>query len=1460
MGKTIDICSLDYLVGTFATAYKGLITSLVMKDFCMSGEDDEVVLSGAILSIPQGEYTASLMHGGEEISRERLREGRFEFKAEGRRIGEAKDLRIDIVRNGRHIGTFLLKRERPDEFFSSALELSQELRGVNFKRYTSYLQDNPGLVKKAEELIAQALSTKKDWRRLSDEVAGFSRDLFWFAREAYYQWYELLVRYSLKACERVELAVGDKPVSNFLTLMEFPLEHEPDQDKLKRLAGIWLRDIRGSAIDLSYRFKQARRVLSALHEKAGAEIGPALRVLLLSLRKKAQRSAAIKDSVLRDMEGVVAHDDLEKLSRYSEKGRKAVLFHISAAEAMVEKKEPDGIFTKIDEINSALPEDTEMADLFFSIIMKDMGRTSAVGLMNALYGMLPVFRELSPEARRETMLNIAKLIGKLITLDMIDACAELLTRMAGEDALSKEDIFLDPKVALALLQAGNDVLTGKYKDILRTIVIPAPRVTGFSGETWAEVVNPRHLARLSKFLQIISLDSDVFRDVLLQVICNIHISGVFIPDDKIFQRDISAYLNSDTFRNNFLLHYMLLKKLPVYFNEVGATGRIRDYTTEIDSWGNDTVLYFLRKQTHVNASNYNIRLVEEIIRSWVYNDPEILEGVIAADAFSKLNTGLLGRYSAAIQPLFSSLGILDGEGLHLEKLLLLSETVLQERLRDAGVSDEVRSKIVLLCKIYREIVKKYSVSVRPECDGSGAGGNLAGIAGPLEQIKKLKEIIISPQKTQPAESFFFKRHIAFGIPSVLGSYHEPKFDALGEIFRYEDSIRLNLETVLSRIEKGQQEGSTEDIKEWVRCLEFIRDLFTFHDQGNFQVDELMAVFSKNTLRLSQIADMLSMWRKELTWMVGSLSRMFHGPLTEILMLFPKDELPERLRRLGSEGGDFVSKAADIVMRDLISSVTGFVELDRLLNDVINTLNSRILSMQDKAVAPGEHNENERDFFVIDELSDLDAMSLSPIMGSKAKNLAYIHNHGLRVPFGIVFGAPKTEHYTEYTESEGFASALKRAVKIIEAAAGLSYGRGKRPLFLSVRSGSYISMPGILSSILYCGMNGETLKALIENTGNPRLGWDSYRRFIEHYATIVHGLDINIFEEIAGAVMGSTTMDKEPGAGRMAEIVNRYLKELKDRGKRIPDDVYEQLKESVRAVYGSWYGKKAEQFRQAMNISGHWGTSVTLMQMIYGNARGAGASVFFTRQPFTLEKKIYGDTRENSTGDDLVYGRHTGRPLARGQVLDSHESLEEFDPGLFLQHEELAREIEDAMRGLPQEVEVTYAKGPDGKRLLYVLQTRRMELYRGFTKRFRDVCGDQLNIIGRGAGVHGGALSGVAVFVSSPEDVQKIRSEHGMPVILIREMTSTNDVSLMPGIDGIVTATGGATSHAAILAQKFDLDAVVGCSGMDIAVDEHGEYYAQIGNYTVRNGTYLSIDGSTGLVYSGLCMLTVEAET
>ncbi len=1452
MPEIIDICSLDYLIGTLATAYKGLITSLIAKDFCMTESEAKVTLKGTVLSMPEGAYQAFLMQGGIELARAEMRGGFFEFLVDSEKVRYGRNLQIDIVQRGRHIGTFLLSQEQSGSMYRSALELSEDLKGINFHQLTVFLREKPGLFKRSEEIISKVLSTKKDWRKFSEEINSFAKDLFWSEREAFYFWYGILVDYSHKAAEAVDSAFREKPVENFLFLIELLLENESDEEKILRAAGVWLRKMK-EPVDLSGTLPQVRKTLTALRSRfPDAPIEAALRQLLQSLKRLAMKAPAIPAAIIDSLRGIVSDSDLSRLIVYSEEKREVLLIEVKELEALLSAGRYTELLVRINETDLSFSYDAEMTDTFFAVIENNISGETAPEYFDALVVFLSLFAALSPEAYKRGVLNLAGLIRYLIRHRLVTTCAGLLGNIERAGPGIKEDLLLNTEIAASICDAGSETLTKQYRALLRQIVVPFPRITGFSTDSWAEIVPGPHLERLTAFLSIIRLDSVCFRDVLVHLICNLSVTGVFIPDDKLFQREVSSYLNSAVLEEDFLLHYILLRKLPVFFNEVGASGKIRDYTTEIDAWGNDTVLYFLRKQVHVNASSQNIVLVEKIIQTWLRRDPEILKDVVPGEILNRLDVSLLNRYSAALRPFFEGLKVVKGGELCVEKLLSLSEGELERGLAAIETEEEIREKILLLSRIYLELQKKYSLENRNIPHEVAEQNELCAMLGRnIAGMKELCKTVISPEKTAPRESLYFKRHIAFGIPSVIGTYHEPKFDALAGMLRIGEEVRVSLEKIISSVGSGSAAYSEGEPGEWIICLEGMRDLFNVYGLGNFQIDEIITVLRTNRFFISQVIDLLRIWQGELAAMANSLSNTFYEGFSGLLTVLPGNDLPEIEQLYGNSA---LPGTTDVYIRNILSSAAGFLELDRLLEKLLSLLKQRVVSARDDIFMPVDTLKKEEEVFVLDDLSEEDAMRLSPLLGGKAKNLAYLKQQGLEVPSGVVFSAEKTESFLQYTGGEDFKSTLKDAVRHIEDRTDKGYGSPVDPLFLSVRSGSYISMPGIMSSILFCGMNRETLRGFINSRGNEWLAYDSYRRFLEHFGAVVYDLGGNYFDAIQLSYLNSLGKGavKELGTEQMKTLAGLYLNGLAERGMPVPEDVYEQLRLSVGAVYRSWYSDRALRFRNAMNVSEHWGTSVLIMQMIYGNEKNSGASVFFTRRPPSLEKGIYGDTGENSTGADLVNGKQVNLPLARQQAKHGQKSLEELDPGLFRMHQELAIQIEKVMRGMPQEVEVTYATGPEGGRHIYVLQTKRMEVYRGFTKRFQDVCQMHAKIIGRGVGVHGGALSGVATFSSSPERIRKLRMSSGMPVIVLRAMASTDDVSLMPEVNGIITVAGGVASHASILAQKFDLAAVVGCTEMHMYSDEEGQPFARIGKYPVKEGTLISMDGSTGMVYSGSC--------
>ncbi len=1541
------ICSLDYLVGTLATAYKGVITSLVAKDFCIGEADGVSHFRGTILAMPAGNYHASLIMGGVELARASVDEGGgFELAAGSAQAGQARDLQLDIIQNGRHIGTFLLKRGKKGGFYTPAIELSDEIGGVDFKVLTRPLEGRPGLLRKAEEIVYKALSAKKDWREFSDTLHGLAVDLFWQDRGLFYSSFDIFARFAVIAAKKTGAAnladplsnladplsnlaarpranVPDRPLANFLDLMELPLSKETGPDRLGGAAASWLKALEVHApADLSRRLAQSVRVLAMMNERLPrADIKPAVLALFASLLERTRNAPVLSDKALDEIKDFVPPEDFASLRGYGSGAKEALLARLSEAGRPIESIEaghpieaPGDLLARA-EIYKAffremggpglrLLDDTGIVEGFFGAAFKNKNLTpeSAPAFTGGLLGLLSLLEDLSGRAGGAVVAGAVEFAERLMAAGRPDLCAGLLSKAAEGGAELQKEVVFNQAMASRIFASGDKALVTLYKDILKQIFIPPPAIRGYSPETWAERANPLHLELLSKFLGVLGAvphlpqdrSENGLDDVKAHLICNLFLSGVFIPDDRLFQRRVSAYLNSAAMRGGFLLNYMLLKRLPVYFNEVGATSRIRDYTTMIDSWGNDPVLYFLRKQVHVNASNLNIRLAQGIIRAWAANEPAILEALVPADVFRNLDMKLLEVYHRIVKPLLAALDVMDGKGdIRFDRLLGIPEERLKETLEKIAGGDEARSKVLFLCRIYQETAGKYGLSGQSTGDRS-IRGSMAVLGESIERLNACKAKILSPEKTEPRESLYFKRHIAFGIPSVLGTYHEEKFDSLSDFLRLGERARLHLEAIIAGIEADHQDrsgGTTaedvsgEDHVPWAEAPGLAERVLAAHGLGNFQAEEFSAVIASGGLHPGQVLDVLRMWQKEIRWAVESFGRVFLSPLGQALKAANKETglLPDYLMNLDPGEKDFAEKAADILIRNMITDIPGFTETDRLLSAVAGMISSypemetsgRQLTPETGMVMGKKAGGETADFYMLDELSDDRTMDLAALIGGKAKNLVYLRNRGFPVPAGAVFPSGHTWDYDEYARTGGLMAALRSAVSKLERRTGKVFGGADMPLFLSVRSGSYISMPGILVSILYCGMNAETIRGFIRETGNPLLAWDSYRIFLEHFGASVLGLKLKqgLFEDIKEGFMKKSGAGawEALDAGRMEELTALYLDRIRGMGLIVPDDVYEQLELCVRAVYASWFSEKAAQFVRLTGMSPRWGTAVMLMQMVSGNSRGAGSSVFFTRNPVTLAEEIYGETKPNATGVELVSGggTQTGAsapfPLKAGAGEGPGyfvRGLDKSDPELFRMHSGLARRIENALGGLPQEVEATYT-AENGVRTIYVLQSRRMEFDVRFRQRFEAICRMESRVIGRGIGVHGGALSGVASFSSSLAAVRTLRMKTGLPVILLRRTASTEDVSLMTEVGGIIAAAGGATSHASVLAHKFNLTAIAGCRdlrfvpcGPQTAI--HGEtagLCAMLGDTAIAEGQPISMDGQTGLIFSGICLET-----
>ncbi len=497
--------------------------------------------------------------------------------------------------------------------------------------------------------------------------------------------------------------------------------------------------------------------------------------------------------------------------------------------------------------------------------------------------------------------------------------------------------------------------------------------------------------------------------------------------------------------------------------------------------------------------------------------------------------------------------------------------------------------------------------------------------------------------------------------------------------------------------------------------------------------------------------------------------------------------------------------------------------------------------------------------------------MADLLGGKGAGLAEMTNAGLPVPPGFTCTTEACLAYFDEGKDfpEGMWDQVLDAMKQVEAETGKGFGDPENPLLVSVRSGARVSMPGMMDTVLNVGLNPETLVGMAELANNERFAYDSYRRLISMFGRIVKRLDGALFERRLDEYKAQTK------GGRDTDLTVDMLKQIcedfkviyrENLGEEFPDDVWEQLRQAIRAVFDSWFGPNATTYRRINKMSDDWGTGVNICTMVFGNmGEDSGTGVAFTRDPNTGEKKLYGEYLQNAQGEDVVAGIRTPIRIAE---------LQRLNPEIYQQFAEVAQMLERHYRDM-QDVEFTVERGK-----LWILQTRsgkrtaraaikiavdmaneglitreeavnRVEpdqvdvmLHPMFDLDAKREAQDRGDLIATGLNASPGAATGIAVFDSERAMVQ---AEAGEDVILVRPETSPDDVGGMLLSKGVLTQHGGATSHAAVVARGNNLPCVAGCES--ISVDEDEAQFT-INSRVVKEGDTISIDGTTGEVFVG----------
>ncbi|MFH1428191.1 MAG: pyruvate, phosphate dikinase, partial [Candidatus Margulisiibacteriota bacterium] len=492
-------------------------------------------------------------------------------------------------------------------------------------------------------------------------------------------------------------------------------------------------------------------------------------------------------------------------------------------------------------------------------------------------------------------------------------------------------------------------------------------------------------------------------------------------------------------------------------------------------------------------------------------------------------------------------------------------------------------------------------------------------------------------------------------------------------------------------------------------------------------------------------------------------------------------------------------------------------------------------------------------------------TMRQLLGGKGCNLAEMTNIGVPVPPGFTITTEVCKQFYDNNKQYpgGLQAEINENVRQLEEAMDARFGDKESPLLVSVRSGAAVSLPGMMDTVLNLGLNDETVEALAKKTNNPRFAWDSYRRFIQMFSNVVMDVSGENFEHAIDGLKKKkgVKLDTELTVEDLKELVAEYKKIVKEKsGELFPNEPIAQLEKAINAVFGSWNNERAITYRRLNDIRGLIGTAVNVQAMVYGNMGDtSGTGVCFSRNPATGENKFYGEFLINAQGEDVVAGVRTPETIDKLQTImpDVYKELVDIYLGL----EKHFKDMQD-MEFTIQEGKLFFLQTRTGKRtaaaaLKIAVDMVSEGLIDEKTALLRIDANqlDQLlhptfdpkadrNIIAKGLNASPGAAVGKVVF--SADDAVRLK-EMGEKTILVRIETSPEDIAGMDAARGILTARGGATSHAAVVARGMGKCCVAGCSDISI---EYAKKQFTAGDKVIKEGDWISLDGTTGEVMEG----------
>ena len=945
--------------------------------------------------------------------------------------------------------------------------------------------------------------------------------------------------------------------------------------------------------------------------------------------------------------------------------------------------------------------------------------------------------------------------------------------------------------------------------------------------------------------------------------------GIFISDTDLFQRDITRLLNGE-----ITPVYREIKQLarifPVYFREIGAEGELRDVTTAIDeaSRRKDRLIHFMRKQIHIESNNTHIELARKIITYWYDGNKEPLKEMIPQEIYADLDQDS----KWFIRPHETMIRLCQELQTAPAALLRLDIDVIREVLHSFGPDQALDIKrVIYMFRVYFLLLEKYSF----EFDDvlamlRGYSPNLTGDLSELKQRLKnddkeaairqlyqhmnhLKAIILDPQPSEASENIYYKRHIAADIPSMYGEYVEPKFDALGLMYRLERTVAKLMTQVTQPFNAEYITAKT--FRQIYHILLLFKDgleLDGIYNQGlNSHLDMLKFGLVSPSFSIHQYINIFQFMANDIKQIISEyFFDLFEVPMRVII----PQVLAAKQVEMAGDSRKFYHIESEKFLRDNLSTAFLVQDLDNFITDTISGLRSMMKNYSSTFIESMMTYDPDITFSLLTESTV--AIDNPVFLGAKAYFLKKLITYGFHVPPGFVI---TTEVFRHKETIEGHPDMLRdldllieKHITFIEAITGQYYGKAENPLFFSIRSGSSISLPGAMKTFLNVGMNDEIAEAYSKRQGYGWTAWDCYRRFLQSWG-MAYGIDRDVFDRVMLEYKQQWDVELKINftPDHMKIIAYSYKMVLNDYGIEIEMDPFQQLKQAIRSVLDSWFSESAVYYRDHLQIAEDWGTAVVVQKMVLGNRSArSGTGVVFTSSPFNgcAGINLYGDFALCSQGEDVVSGLVNTLPISESQrkrdYRDSSLSLESGFPKIYQALIHYAGRLIEEYGFVHQEIEFTFES--DNPEDLYILQTRNQNLKKQSSFSSFLPAPHEMELVGHGIGMSSAVLSGLLAFDMADMEGLK-RNCPEAKIILVRPDTVPDDIPLIFVCDGLITAKGGVTSHAAVAAASVGKVCIVKCKGLEV---NDATKECTINGHRFKSGDPISIDGGLGNIYKG----------